>query len=97
MATYDPPQPLWKRNLVGALDFLLAAILFAILISRFFPSPAHAPTILPNGAATHEMFSLGTWQILLLAVLIIAYFVVLGRTGGTMFQRLFGMKRAKGA
>ena len=27
--------------------------------------------------------------------LIIAYFVVLGRTGGTVFQRLFGMKRAK--
>ena len=26
--------------------------------------------------------------------LIIAYFVVLGRTGGTVFQRLFGLKRA---
>jgi hypothetical protein len=32
---------------------------------------------------------------LLLLVLVIAYFVVLGRTGGTVFQRLFGMKRAK--
>jgi hypothetical protein len=31
---------------------------------------------------------------LLLLVLVIAYFIVLGRTGGTVFQRLFGMKRA---
>jgi hypothetical protein len=23
MAIYDPPQPLWKRNLAGTLDFLL--------------------------------------------------------------------------
>jgi hypothetical protein len=32
---------------------------------------------------------------LLLLALIIAYFVLLGRAGGTVFQRLFGMKRAK--
>ena len=24
MATYDPPQPMWKRNLAGILDFFLA-------------------------------------------------------------------------
>jgi hypothetical protein len=23
MATYDPPQPMWKRNLAGILDFFL--------------------------------------------------------------------------
>jgi len=27
-------------------------------------------------------------------VMIVIYFVVLGRAGGTVFQRLFGMKRA---
>jgi hypothetical protein len=48
MATYDPPQPMWRRNVAGILDFL-----------------------------------------------VIAYFVVLGRIGDTVFQRLFGMKRAK--
>jgi hypothetical protein len=95
MATYDPPQPLWKRNLAGLLDFLLVAIGFAILLSMLFPSPARAPVTLPNGATAHELFGLGTWQTLLLVVLIVAYFVVLGRTGGTVFQRLLGMKRAK--
>ena len=36
------------------------------------------------------------WLFLIVAVvvLVIAYFVLLGRTGGTVFQRLFGMKRA---
>lgn len=34
------------------------------------------------------------WGAGLLVVLIVAYFVVLGRAGGTVFQRLFGMKRA---
>jgi hypothetical protein len=24
MATYDPPQPMWKRNRAGILDFFLA-------------------------------------------------------------------------
>jgi hypothetical protein len=33
---------------------------------------------------------------MVLLPLIIAYFVVLGRTGGTVFQRLFRMKRAEG-
>jgi hypothetical protein len=31
----------------------------------------------------------------LLLVLVIAYFIVLRRTGGTVFQRLFGMKPVK--
>jgi hypothetical protein len=95
MATYDPPQPLWKRNLAGVLDFLLAAIVLAILVSKLFPTPTHPPMVLPNGAVTHETFALGTWQLLLLAGLIVAYFVVLGRTGGTLFQRVFGMRRVK--
>jgi ABC-type uncharacterized transport system permease subunit len=86
---------MWKRNLAGVLDFLLVAIGFAIMLSMLFPSPARAPVTLPNGATAHELFGLGAWQTLLLVVLITAYFVVLGRTGGTVFQRLLGMKRAK--
>ena len=31
MATYNPPQPLWKRNVAGVLDFLLALIVFHLL------------------------------------------------------------------
>jgi hypothetical protein len=92
MAIYDPPQPMWKRNVVGILDFLLAAIVFGYLLALIFgnqPLPASAPL------GAHQLFGLGPTPSLLLLVLIIAYFILFGRTGGTVFQRLFGMKRAK--
>jgi len=92
MAFYDPPQPMWKRNVVGILDFLLAAIVFGFLLTLVFgnqPSPASAPP------GAHQLFGFGPMPSVLLLVLIIAYFVLLGRTGGTVCQRLFGMKRAK--
>ena len=94
MAVYDPPQPLWKRNLAGILDFLLALIVFGFLFSKIFDSTPHPPVTSGDGTIT-EIFSLGIWPTLLLLALILVYFVVLGRTGGTIFQRLFGMKRAK--
>jgi hypothetical protein len=50
--------------------------------------------VTPPGTTATELFSLGTWPSLLVLVLVIAYFIILGRTGGTIFQRLFGMKRA---
>jgi hypothetical protein len=92
MAVWDPPQPLWKRILVGILDFLLALIGFGILsgsISIELLGPPESPPALRIG------YHLTPWPTLLLLVLIVAYFVVLGRTGGTVFQRLFRMKRAK--
>jgi hypothetical protein len=92
MAFYDPPQPMWKRNVAGILDFLLAVIVFGFLLALVFgnqPSPASAPP------GAHQLFGLGPMPSLLLLALIIAYFVFLGRTGGTVFQRIFGMKRGK--
>ncbi len=96
MATYDPPQPMWKRIVAGILDFLLAFFGLGFILGKFFPAGPHAPPNIP-GATTTEFFSLSGWPALLLLVLVIAYFVVLGRTGGTVFQRLFGMKRASRA
>jgi CDP-diglyceride synthetase len=97
MAIYDPPQPLWKRNVAGVLDFLLASLAFGFLLSKVFGNqPAIPPVITPTGTHT-EFFSLDTWPTLLTIALVVAYFVILGRTGGTIFQRLFGMKRAKQA
>lgn len=95
MAVYDPPQPLWKRNLAGILDFLLSAFVFGYVLFKLFGTPVHAPVVKPDGTTVTEVFSLPPGPSLLLLVLIIAYFVVLGRTGGTVFQRLFRMKRAK--
>jgi hypothetical protein len=46
-------------------------------------------------ASLQLKLALSGWAALPLIVLVIAYFVVLGRTGGTVFQRLFSMKRAK--
>jgi RDD family len=93
MATYDPPQPLWKRNAAGILDFLLAFIVFGLLFSKAFGDTAATSVVLP-GKTTTEMFSLTGWPLLLTVIAVVAYFVLLGRYGGTIFQRLFGMKRA---
>ena len=91
MASYAPPQPSWKRNLAGFLDFVLAVTVFGSLLYLAFGSQPRAPVTRPD--TPMELFSLGPWPTLILVVSIAAYFVVLGRTGGTVFQRLFGMKR----
>jgi hypothetical protein len=93
MAVYDPPQPLWKRNVAAILDFLLALIVFGYVLNRIFGHQSHPPVI-RDGVQTTEMFGLDGWPALICIILIVAYFVVLGRTGGTVFQRVFGMKRA---
>jgi hypothetical protein len=94
LATYDPPQPLWKRNIAGILDFLLAVFVFGFFLNEIFGHQPHPPVINAN-VATTEMFGLDGWPALICIVLVVLYFVALGRSGGTVFQRLFGMKRAK--
>jgi hypothetical protein len=87
MTVYDPPQPVWKRSVAGLFDFILATMVFAVPLYQFF--------------GVHEInqigarYGLSLGGLLALAALIVAYFVVLGRTGGTVFQRLFRMKRAR--
>ena len=82
MAVWNPPQPAWKRNLVGILDFLLAFAGFGFLLAT-----------LGFGTMRQGGFNFGPGPSLLLLFMIVAYFALLGRTGGTVFQRLFGMKR----
>jgi len=94
MATYNPPQPMWKRNVAGILDFVLASIVFGFALGKVMPAAPHMPPKIPGATTTTELFSLSGTATILLLVLIVAYFLVLGRTGGTVFQRLFGMKRA---
>ena len=94
MATYNPAQPMWKRIVAGTLDFLLALYAIGFTLGKIFPAGPHAPTKIP-GATTTELFALTGWPVLLLPVLIVAYFLVLSRTGGTVFQRLFRMSRAR--
>jgi|SRR5665213_46778 len=93
MAKYNPPQPLWKRNVAGILDFLFAFFLFGFLLNKIFGHQPHPPTI-NSAVTTTEMFGIDGWPALICLLLVLAYFIILGRTGGTVFQRLFGMKRA---
>lgn len=90
MAVYDPPQSLLKRNVAGILDFIFAATVLGLILYQFFPRTA----VNSLDGQTHTFYGLQPWATLGLLVLVIAYFVVLGRTGGTLFQRLLGMKRA---
>jgi hypothetical protein len=95
MAIYDPPQPMWKRNVAGILDFLLAVIVLGYPLSKLPGNQSTNPPSFGPGTTTVELVGLSGRPALLLLALLIAYFVVLGRTGGTVFQRVFGMKRAK--
>jgi hypothetical protein len=92
MATYNPPQPLWKRNVAALSDFVLAVALFGYPLGKL---PGNQPGAFAANPGVHEVWGLSGSRVLILIVLIIAYYVVLGRTGGTVFQRLFGMKRAR--
>jgi hypothetical protein len=97
LATYDPPQPLWKRNLAGILDFFLALFVCVYAASKIFGNRSDAAGVFGKPFASFSFddasYKLGGWPLLLAVALVVAYFVILGQTGGTVFQRLFGMKR----
>ncbi len=94
MAVYDPPQPLWKRNVAGILDFFLSAIVFGFIFNHIFGSQPGPQPVLPSGAVQGVHFNLSGWSLLFTVAAVVAYFILAGRTGGTVFQRLFQMKRA---
>jgi len=95
MAKYDPPQPLWKRNAAATLDFLLVLIVGGYLLTKLPGNQPPPPPSFGPGTTTTQLFGIGGWPAIALIVVIVAYFMILGRTGGTILQRLFGMKRAK--
>ena len=94
--TYNPPQPMWKRSTAGILDFFLAFVVCVFLSSRFISDIAHQPfvgePVLSMGLNGENIEIRGVPALFAIA-LMVSYFTILSRTGGTVFQRLFGMKR----
>jgi hypothetical protein len=97
MAVYDPPQPLWKRIVAAILDFLWCLVVFGPLLDLAFGAAPPAFVVIANSAGVitkSPRFSLSGWPALVCIGLTILYFVVLGRSGGTIFQRLFRTRKA---
>jgi|KBSMisStandDraft_5_1062788.scaffolds.fasta_scaffold762035_1 hypothetical protein len=82
------------------LDFFLAFFVCVYLTAKAFGNSTGAPVFgepeLSFGLNGMD-FRVGGISALLAALLMIAYFVILGRTGGTVFQRMFGVKRVRAA
>jgi hypothetical protein len=95
MARYDPPQPIWKRNLAGMLDFFLAFCACVYLVSAIFGNFSGDSFAVVYFGVGDANYKVGGWPVVLAFALVIAYFVILGRTGGTAFQRLFDMRRVR--
>jgi hypothetical protein len=77
----------------GIFDFILAAMVFAVMLYHFFGEYQVVRNAAGDQLGVHYVLTDG--GSLALVVLIVVYFIVLGRTGGTVFQRLFCMKRAR--
>jgi hypothetical protein len=94
MAKYDPPSPLWKRITAGVLDLVLAVVVFTMLIAPVAGSATCPPAILARSPGA-TCFHLSFVGFVAVCILTVGYFVVLGGTGGTVFQRLLKLQRAK--
>jgi hypothetical protein len=95
MAEYDRPQSLWKRVVAGILDLILAFSVFAILTAQVTGTLGACPPAVLARSPGARCFGLSFGAFAVVGGLTVAYFAVLGATGGTVFQRLFGMQRAK--
>ena len=64
------------------------------MVSKIFGNRSDAPDVFGKPFASFSFgdasYELGGLPVLLAFALIVAYFVILGQTGGTVFQRLFG-------
>ena len=81
---------MWKRNLAGILDFILALIVFGALLSKVFGNEPYPLIPNPPGSVELFRFNLGTWLTLLLVVLIITYFVHSDALTGRFFSGFCG-------
>ena len=72
-------RPTWKLILAGVLDFLTIFVVAGYLIGKL------------TGGLTQDGFKLDGWPALLLFAIVIAYFPLGKRAGGTLWRRIFGV------
>lgn len=75
--------PTWRIIVAFILDLICAFVLLGWLVAAL------------TGGITEQGFSLNGWPALLSFALIILYFVIGSRTGGTPWARLLGAVRHK--
>ncbi|MFN3955051.1 MAG: hypothetical protein ACK4LQ_11400 [Pararhodobacter sp.] len=73
-------HPTWKVVLTAVLDFLTVFFMLGYVISLF------------TGERSAQGFQLEGWSALLLFALVVAYFVLARRMGGTLWQRILGTR-----
>ena len=76
MTATPTPVPTWKKVVAAILDFLTVFVVVGFVIAAF------------TGDTTGNGFSLEGGPALVLFGLVVAYFVVLPRLGGTIWQRI---------
>lgn len=79
MNSVAPPTPHWKIIVAAVLDFL----------TIFFIGGYAVATL--TGGITANGFNLTGWGALLALVVIVLYFVIGNRTGGTIWKRILGV------
>ena len=95
MAQYDRPQPIWKRVVAGILDLVLAFAVFAILTAQLTGTLGACPPAVLARMPGARCYGISLGALVIVSALTVGYFVVLGATGGTVFQRLFRLQRAR--
>jgi hypothetical protein len=74
------PTAHWRIILAFVLDLITAFFVFGYLVATLF------------GGKTKGGFALSGWPALVALMLIIAYFVIGNRLGGTLWKRILGVR-----
>ena len=74
------PAPYWKVILAAILDFLTAFFVLGQIVASL------------TGQTTGTGFQLNGWPALVFLGLLVAYFVIGARLGGTLWRRIFGIR-----
>jgi uncharacterized RDD family membrane protein YckC len=80
MTDLQQPTAHWRIILAFILDLITAFFVFGFLVAKLL------------GGLTDNGFSLSGWPSLVAVLLIVAYFVIGKRLGGTLWKRILGIR-----